>query len=107
MYLHCTDFYRKKLRTGSKHPSAFLPVTMSLVALAAVLVHVAVFGVAREADEGATAHLWQILMAGQLPIIAFFLIRWLPLTPRPALLIFALQIGTALAAIAPVYFLHL
>ncbi len=96
-----------KVSNTLKHPSAFLPVAMSLVALAVVLVHVAVFGAAREADEGATAHLWQLLMVGQLPIIAFFLIRWLPQTPRPALLIFALQIGAALVAMAPVYFLHL
>ena len=40
------------LLTMMKQPSAFLPVTMSLAALATVLVHVAVFGVAREADEG-------------------------------------------------------
>ena len=43
-----------------KHPSAFIPVAMSLVALAIVLGHVAMFGAAREADEGAAAHLWQL-----------------------------------------------
>jgi hypothetical protein len=41
------------------------------------------------------------------PIVAFFLIRWLPQAPRPALLMLALQATTALAAVAPVYFLHL
>lgn len=53
-----------------KRPSAFLPVAMSVAAL--VLVSVAVFGVVREADEGATAHLWQLLVAGQLPVVALF-----------------------------------
>jgi hypothetical protein len=47
-----------------KKPSAFLPLAMSFAALATVLVHVAIFGVARQADEGAAAHIWQILMAG-------------------------------------------
>jgi hypothetical protein len=90
-----------------KKPTGFLPVAMSLAALVLVLAHVAMFGAAREADEGAAAHLWQLLMAGQVPIVAFFLIRWLPQAPRPALLMLALQATTALAAVAPVYFLHL
>jgi hypothetical protein len=95
-----------------KKPSGFLPIAMSLVALAIVLVTLAIYGVARiEAsrgeDEGAGAHLWQLLMAGQVPIVTFFLIKWLPQTPRPALLVLALQIIAALAAMAPVYLLHL
>ena len=90
-----------------KRPSAFLPLAMSFAALATLVVHVAIFGIAREVDEGAAAHIWQLLMAGQVPIVAFFAIRWLPETPRQALPILALQVGGALAAMAPVYFLHL
>lgn len=91
----------------SRKPSAFLPMTMSLIALAVVRVHILTFGVVREADEGPTAHIWQLLMAGQLPILAYFLIRWLPRVPRHTLFVLALQIGAALAAMAPVYFLGL
>ena len=90
-----------------KKPSAFLPLAMSFAALATVLVHVAMFGVAREADEGTAAHIWQILMAAQIPIVAFFAIKWLPRTPRQALLVLTLQGGAALAALAPVFFLNL
>ena len=90
-----------------RHPSAFVPVVMSFIALVVVLIYVAMFGTAREPDEGATAHIWQLLMVGQMPIILFFMIRWLPKALRPALLMLALQIGSALAAMAPVYFLHL
>jgi hypothetical protein len=90
-----------------KKPSAFLPVAMSFAALAIVLAHVAIFGPAREADEGTAAHLWQLLMAAQIPIVAFFAIRWLPQTPRYVLPVLALQAGAALAALAPVYFLNL
>ena len=46
-----------------KKPSAFLPLIMSFAALATVLVHIAIYGVARQADEGAAAHIWQVLMA--------------------------------------------
>jgi hypothetical protein len=80
---------------------------MSVAALTTVVVHLALFGTARESDEGTAAHLWQLLMAGQLPIMAFFAIRWLPHTPRQALPILALQVGAGLAAMAPVFFLHL
>ena len=90
-----------------KKPSAFLPVAMSLAALAIVLIHVAIFGAAREADEGAAAHLWQLLMAAQLPLLAFFAIKWLPRSPRQALLVMALQAGAIVAALAPVFLLNL
>jgi hypothetical protein len=89
-----------------KHPSAFLPVAMSLGALATVLVVVALYGTAPQADEGAAAHLWQLLMAAQVPIILFFAIKWLPRSPRQAVPVLGLQVGAALAAMAPVFLLH-
>ena len=88
-----------------RKPSAFVPVGMSLAALATVLIYVARFGVARQPDEGTAAHLWQLLMAAQVPIIAFFAIRWLPEAPRQALPVLALQVAAALAAAAPVFLL--
>ena len=90
-----------------KQPSALLPVAMSAAALVLVLVSVALFGAAREADEGASAHLWQLLVAGQLPVVAFFAIRWLPRAPRSAFPVLAVQALALLAASAPVYLLHL
>ncbi len=91
----------------TRKPSAFLPLTMSLAALAIVLVHVAIFGAAHEADEGTAAHLWQLLMGGQVPLVAYFAIRWLPRVPRETMYVLALQAGAALASLAPVFFLHL
>jgi hypothetical protein len=90
-----------------KFVSAWLPIAMSLAALSIVLGHIALFGVAREADEGAAAHTWQLLMAAQLPIIGFFMLKWLPRAPRQTLSVFALQVVAALAAAAPVYLLGL
>ena len=86
-----------------KRPSAFLPVAMSTAALAIVLGYAAMFGVARQADEGAAAHLWQLLMAAQLPVVLFSAVRWLPAAPRQALVVLAVQIAAALAAMFPVW----
>jgi hypothetical protein len=90
-----------------RNPSAFLPVAMSLAALALVVFHIVFSGTAREADEGAAAHVWQLLMVGQVPVLVFFAARWLPRAPRPAAGVLALQFLAALASIAPVYLLHL
>ena len=90
-----------------KQPSAFVPVVMSLAALAIVLGHIAVFGTARQADEEAAAHLWQLLMAGQVPVVAFFAAKWLPRAPGQALVVLALQGGAMLAALAPVFYFNL
>jgi len=51
---------------------------MSLVALTVVLVHVAIFGVVHELDEGTAAHVFQILLAAQLPAVAYFVFKHLP-----------------------------
>lgn len=89
-----------------RRPSALIPPAMSAAALGVVAGHVALFGTARQADEGAAAHLWQLLLAGQLPVIAFFVLRWLPRTPGPALLVLALQLSAGMAAAAPVFLLR-
>jgi hypothetical protein len=90
-----------------KHPSAFLPVTMSFAALITVLLHIVIYGIAREADEGAAAHIFQILIAGEVPIIAYFVIKWMPEIPKQALKVLALQIFAVLTALAPVFFFNL
>lgn len=98
--------FTKTFRDTLKLPSAFLPVVMSLCGVAVVITHIVLYGTARQADEGTAAHLWQFLMAGQLPIIGFFAIRWLPRLPRYALVVLAVQATAAIAALAPVYYLH-
>jgi len=89
-----------------KQPSAVLPLAMSVTASAIVALVLATHGTAPQADEGGAAHLWQLLMAGQLPVIAYFAIRWLPHAGRSAALVLALQVGAAIAALAPVLLLH-
>jgi hypothetical protein len=88
-----------------KKPSAWLPLAMSLAALGLVVGHAAVYGVVHEVDEGTPAHLFQLLMAGQLPIVAFFALKWLPRAPGQAFRVLLLQAGAGIAALASVYWL--
>jgi hypothetical protein len=88
-----------------RHPSAFLPLAMSLVALSMVAVHVALHGTAPQEDEGAAAHVWQLMMAGQLPVILLFVASHVTHAPREALPILALQLLALVAAVAPVLLL--
>jgi hypothetical protein len=89
-----------------RQPSAFLPIGMSLAALALVLGHIVMFGTAREADEGTIAHIFQLLIIAEVPIIAFFAIKWFPRFPRLALQVLALQATAGLAAFAPVFYFN-
>ena len=89
-----------------RQPSACLPVAMSVIALALVLSQT-LFGVVHEADEGTAAHLWQLLMVGQAPVVGYFALKWLPKSPGEALRVLALQIAAILAACAPVFWFKL
>ena len=89
-----------------KQPSAFLPITMSLCALTTVFVHIALQGTAPQPDEGTAAHIWQLLMAVQAPIVLYFAIKWVPQSPKQAYAVLALQVTAALAALAPIFLLH-
>ena len=99
----------RTLRTTDllRRAGAWVPLAISLAALAVVLVHIALFGTAREPDEGLTAHIFQLLMVVQLPVVAVFAIQWLPHASRAALQVLALQVVAALVALAPVFYLSL
>ena len=93
-----------------RKPSAFLPLAMSMSALTVLLVCLAAWGVdanQQAQDEGAAAHLWQLLIGGQLPIVAFFALRWLPRAPRHALGVLVLQAVAGAASCVPVFVLGL
>lgn len=87
-----------------RFPSGYLPVVMSVGALGMIVWFVAVHGVVHQPDEGLQVHLWQVLVAGQVPVIAFFALRWLPSAGRPALGVLALQVAAVLLlAVAPLW----
>ena len=90
-----------------KRWSAILPLAMSLAGLALIFGHVATSGGVRETDEGTAAHLWQLLMAAQVPLVGFFAITWLPHAPVRGSLILALQVAAVLANLAALRFFDL
>ena len=97
----------RSLGTVMKQPSAFLPLAMSVSALAMVLGYVARYGGGPVHDEGAVGHLWQLLMALQMPIVAYFAFKWLPRAPRQAFYVLLQHAGAALTSVAAVFFFGL
>lgn len=92
------------VRALLRQPTAYLPVAMSLGALTMIVWFVAAHGVVHQPDEGAQAHLWQLLVAGQVPLVAYFAFRWLPIARQPAAVVLVVQAAAILLlAIAPLW----
>ena len=88
----------------TSQPTAFIPLAISLAALATVLDHIAVFGAAPQSDEGAGPYLavphgWTST-GGRVHAV-----KWLPRAPRTAMQVLGVQVGVAFAALAPVCWL--
>jgi hypothetical protein len=92
-------------RSLFREPSAFLPLTMSAIAIAIVYGHAAMFGIVHETDEGTPAHIFQLLMVVQLPFILYFMIKWIPRSPRASIPVLGLQVLAMITAFAGVFFL--
>ena len=90
-----------------RRPSALVPLVLSGLALLTLVVAFASSGLQHQLDEGAAAHVWQLLMAGQLPFIAYFALRWIRRAVRIGLLVLVVQLVAAIVAFAPVYLLRL
>lgn len=86
-------------------PLAGLPIAMSALALIVVLASIALSGTARQPDEGAAAHLFQILVVGQMPLIGWFLWRRLRAHQPGTLAILAVQALSVAIALFPVWYL--
>ena len=94
------------VRALMRQPTGYLPVAMSLGALAMIVWFVAAHGVVHQPDEGAQAHLWQLLVAGQVPLVGYFALTWLPRSGRPAMVVLATQTAALiLLAIVPLWVL--
>jgi hypothetical protein len=79
--------------------SAWIPIAMSLSALTFLLIYAAIFGTRYHADERWPARIFQLVMLAELPIAAFFAVKWLPKQPRQSLIVLAAQ---AIAWIIPI-----
>jgi hypothetical protein len=87
-----------------RRPEGWIPLAMSATAIAVILLRLTLVGSAPSPDEGTAAHLWQLLMGGQLPVILYFSVRWIPASPAPAIRVLALQICAMAAAAFPVFY---
>ena len=91
-----------------KRPSAWVPIALSLTALAAMFITMALSGPpVRESDEGTAAHLFQLWLLLEAGMITIFTIKWMPKNPQEGLVVVTLQIMAVLAACAPVAYFHL
>jgi hypothetical protein len=91
-----------------KQPSAWIPLAMSFAALVMILIFVAINGFASSGngDEGAPAHIFQLIMVAQLPIAGYFAITWLPKRPKQSLLVLAVQAVAWVIPIATIMWLE-
>jgi hypothetical protein len=89
-----------------RRPSAWLPIALSLAALALIAVSAGLGGVAEHEDEGAAARIFQLLMAVDAVAIAFFGLRWVPASPRTAIAILCLQLVLAAVPVATIIVLE-
>ena len=89
----------------SSRVASMAPVVMSSVALLIVLVHAARSDGAHEIDEGAAAHIWQLLMAAQVPIVLWYLASSLSRPYRTWVPTLLLQCGMAFLSCAAVFYL--
>jgi len=90
-----------------RHPSAFIPLLMSVAAFTILAAHVLIFGTGHEADEGTSAHLFQLLMVAQVPLVPYFALTSPQRSPDRVLLVLGAQLLAAAGALAPVAVLGL
>src|SRR5437868_346690 len=96
-----------KMNSIIKKPSAWIPIALPIAAFAIMLISFSIYGVVHEADEGVGAHLFQIFLMVQAFAVMFFAVRWLPINPKPALVVLALQVAATLLPMAVVFSLRL
>lgn len=101
--------YPQSASAMAKLPSACVPIVMSSAALVLVVAAIFLYGASgvRQPDEGAVAHIWQLLMVVQLPVLLFFAIKWMSRAAKRATPILLLQVLMWVAACLPVYLLGL
>ncbi len=82
-------------------------MALSLVVIAGMLVMISHGAPARQQDEGTAAHLFQLWLAFEFFALLFFASKWLPRTPKDALVVLALQIALVILGCAPIWYFKL
>ena len=83
-----------------------LLIAFTLLGASAALASAPVAQSDKQDDKPALLIVWQLLMGGQLPVIAYYAIAHLPAAPRQGIGVLAAQAAAAFAALAPVYILQ-
>jgi len=99
--------YPASVAALARRPSGFIPVLMSLAAFGVVIVNIAIVGTGRQADEGAAAHIFQLLIVTELPLLAFFIARSLRNGVWAVVTISAIQAAALSLAFLPVWYFRL
>lgn len=94
--------YVQQLGRQLRRPTAFLPLLMSVASIGMVIAHVALYGVVHESDEGTPAHVFQLLMMAQVPIVVLFAVQRLRAAPVAAANVLLVQVATGCCAVAVV-----
>lgn len=102
-----TTAYPTSVIALARRPSGFIPVLMSFTAFAILVVYVAIVGAVRPTEEGTVAHTFKLLLASEVPLLAFFVVRWLRKDLRAALTVLAIQAAAIGLAILSVPFFGL
>lgn len=89
-------------QAGLNRVTSVAPLIFSAIAFAIVMANI-IARVPPQPDENASAHIWQLLMVGQLPIIAVFAATSARQN-RSTKLILAAQLTAFIAAAVPVWF---
>ena len=87
--------------------TTWLPLVMSAAAVVVVITQIMIFGIPQGGNEGTAAHLFQILIGLQIPVMAFFAFTELSKNPKQVIKILAIQILAMLTALAPVFYFRL
>ena len=100
--------YRSSVLAMAKHPSAFVPMVLSGLALlellGAITYNVVTGAVVKEAhDEGVLAHLYQIMIGVQFLIVPWFLLRWGWRDVRAGATLLGLQVLAVLLTFVPLW----
>lgn len=104
--------YRGSIMAMARHPSAYVPLILSGLALTLLLGYLAMRGINNPGpgqgghDEGAAARIYQLLIGSQVLIIGWFLLRWGRADPRAALTLLALQMLAIAASFVPLLILE-
>lgn len=85
--------------------SAWFPIVLSYIAFLYLICYVAFFGIvqARTSDEGLAARIFQLLIAGQIPFIAFFIFKYFSENKRGVIKILVTQVVTMLLVVGCVF----